>query len=452
MICIFGDFELDEARHELRRGGAMIATEPKVFVVLLYLLQNRERVISKGELLEQCWPGTFVSEWALTRCLTKLRRAVRSDRSAPAVIKTVHGRGYRFVAPVRLSSPEPALPSLSPPAAERWQAAMPNTPSTAARQPAASRRSGWVVGREAALEQLQKGWEKALGGERQIVFVTGEAGIGKTALMAAFVEQAQAHAEVWIGHGQCIDHYGAGEAYLPVLEALERLCRGPNGAEFIKLLGEHAPTWLVQMPTVLSAEEREFVQGRSQGATQERMLRELAEAVVRLTAIKPLVLVLEDLHWSDPSTLALLALLARRPDEARLLVVGTYRPVEVMLSKHPVRQVVQELLLHEKCDVLPLRGMTLEAVQTYLSCRCEVPGLMAELARVLHQRTEGNPLFGDGGGGVDTPWGVGTGGGEVGAAGGTRGGIRRGAGESAAADRDGVRAADARRASGAGGW
>jgi predicted ATPase/class 3 adenylate cyclase len=104
MLYSFYDYALDEACRELRWKGQFVAVEPKVFQVLRYLLQHRDRVVSKEELLEQCWPETFVSEAALTRCLTKLRKAVQADRTAPPVIKTLHGQGYRFVADVTLLS------------------------------------------------------------------------------------------------------------------------------------------------------------------------------------------------------------------------------------------------------------------------------------------------------------------------------------------------------------
>jgi DNA-binding winged helix-turn-helix (wHTH) protein len=93
MLYHFCDYTLDEARRELRRTGQLVAVERKVFQVLLYLLQHRDRVVSKEELLEQCWSETFVSEAALTRCLTKLRKVVQADHTAPPVIKTLHAKG-----------------------------------------------------------------------------------------------------------------------------------------------------------------------------------------------------------------------------------------------------------------------------------------------------------------------------------------------------------------------
>ncbi|MBI3304075.1 MAG: ATP-binding protein [Deltaproteobacteria bacterium] len=196
-----------------------------------------------------------------------------------------------------------------------------------------------MVGREAELSQLYRWLEKVLEGERQIIFVTGEPGIGKTTVVEAFLQQIAAERDIWIGRGQCIEHYGAGEAYLPVLEALGRLCREPGGQFLIELLSQQAPTWLVQMPALLRATELETLQRKTRGATREGMLRELAEAVEALTAEWPLVLWLEDLQWSDVSTLDWLAFVGRRRERARLLVIGTYRPVEVIVSGHPLKGV-----------------------------------------------------------------------------------------------------------------
>ena len=104
------------------------------------------------------------------------------------------------------------------------------------------------------------------------------------------------------------------------------------------------------------SQEREQLQRELQGTTRERMLREMGTLLEVLTVETPLVLVLEDLHWSDPSTLDLLALIARRREPARLLVVGTYRPSEMLANGHPLRTVLQELLGHQQCQELTSGG------------------------------------------------------------------------------------------------
>ena len=110
MIYRFGNYELDAQRCELRCAGQQVAIEPKVFEVLVYLMEHCDRVVTKEELLEQCWPDTFVSEAALTRCLAKIRKTVQPEPAGPSVIKTVYGRGYCFVAPVIVLPREPSLP------------------------------------------------------------------------------------------------------------------------------------------------------------------------------------------------------------------------------------------------------------------------------------------------------------------------------------------------------
>jgi predicted ATPase len=229
-----------------------------------------------------------------------------------------------------------------------------------------------------------------------VVWLTGEPGIGKTTVVNAFVEAAAAEGDVWLGRGQCIEHYGVGEAYLPVLEALGRLCRAPEGIALLPVLEQQAPTWLAQMPALLNAAALEAIQRRILGATQERMVREFAEAVEVLTVTRPLLLVLEDLHWSDYATLDLLTYLARRPGPSRLLVLGTYRPVEVLLRGHPLKTVKQELVLHGQAVELPLELLTAAEVAQYLALRgtggATLPPTLRGLAQLMYQRTDGHPL------------------------------------------------------------
>src|SRR5262245_42686209 len=151
------------------------------------------------------------------------------------------------------------------------------------------------------------------------------------------------------------------------------------------------------MPSLLSATALEAVQRRVLGATQERMVRELAEAVEMLTATRPLLLILEDLHWSDYATLDLLTYLARRPGPARLLLLGTYRPVEVLLRGHPLQTVKQDLGLHGQGVELPLELLTAAEVAQYLALRgaggADLPPAVRRFAELLCQRTDGHPLF-----------------------------------------------------------
>jgi DNA-binding winged helix-turn-helix (wHTH) protein/predicted ATPase len=383
----FGPFRLDLPNRQLWRGNRAVQLTNKAFGVLCYLINRSGRLATKEDLFRVVWPEVIVSDGALAVCIRELRKALRDNAKSPRYIETVHGRGFRFVGQVHSS---------------RF-----TVPSALA----ISR----LVGREMELGQLHGWLTKALAGQHQLVFVTGEAGIGKTALVDAFllgiggqglgVGSSSPQAPIpnpqapslWIGYGQCIEQYGAGEAYRPVLEALGRLCRGPDGKRLLDLLEKHAPTWLVQMPTLLSDARLKTLQSKTQGATKDRMLREMAEAVEALTAESPLVLVLEDLHWSDHSTLELLALLARRREPARLLVIGTYRPIEVIVKEHPLKDLKQELHIHEHCEELALGYLSATDIEAYLTQRFAVGATgrspLHSLARLIYHHTDGTPLF-----------------------------------------------------------
>jgi predicted ATPase len=160
-------------------------------------------------------------------------------------------------------------------------------------------------------------------------------------------------------------------------------------------MGRYAPTWLVQMPWLLNDVDLAALQKKILGTTRERMLREMAEVVEALAAKRPLVLWLEDLQWSDYSTLDLLSFLGQRHERAQLLVIGTYRPVDVTTNGHPLYTVKQELQIHRRCAELPLGFLTEDAVSEYLAMRIpeEARHAVPLLGRAIHRRTEGNPLF-----------------------------------------------------------
>ena len=397
-MLVFSSFQLDVANASLQRGKQTIFLTPKALNVLRYLVEHAGQLVTKDALWRAVWPGVSVTDATLSVCMSKVRKALGDDSKTPRYIETVHRLGYRFIAPVSTQS------------AGISGSAVWSQESVPARRPQSA--TPHFVGRDPELAQLHKWFERALEGERQIVFVTGEPGIGKTTLVEEFLQQEQvSHAEsIWSGRGQCIEHYGTGEPYLPVLDALGRLCRGPGGEPLLELLDKHAPTWLVQMPGLVGAAEQRNLQKRVAGATQARMLRELAEALEVVSQERRLILHLEDLHWSDYSTLEWLGFLARRKETARLLVLGTYRPVEVIMREHPLKNLKHELQIHGHCQELPLALLSEAAVMEYLALRFagplgsyssgsqhrgegDAPEPLRKLAHTIYQRTDGNPLF-----------------------------------------------------------
>jgi DNA-binding winged helix-turn-helix (wHTH) protein len=108
-MFVFGECTLDVERRELRRAGVVLSLEPKAFTVLLHLLTQRHRAVSKDELLVTCWPGEFITEAALTRCLKVIRQAIGDDGVRQHIIKTLRGYGYHFIATVETPSTTSAL-------------------------------------------------------------------------------------------------------------------------------------------------------------------------------------------------------------------------------------------------------------------------------------------------------------------------------------------------------
>ena len=388
---------LDALSGRLWRGERASTLRPKTFAVLRYLLTRPNQIVTSAEIRAAVWPEVVVTPGVLKNCILELRTALADPVHAPQYIATVPRRGYRLLKPI-LAFTQPNLPPLSVRKREHQEQSyrtrrLDSSPPSVHTHQLGPFSAASLVGREAEISQLSGWLAMAISGERQIVFVTGEAGVGKTAVIEAFLQQAATQPGLWTAHGQCIEHYGVGEAYLPMLEALGRLGQELGRERLIAVLRQQAPTWLAELPGLLSPFDREQLQRELQGVARERMLRELSEAIDTLTSETPLLLVLEDLHWSDPSMVDLLFALARRRLPGRFMLVGTYRPAEVLSRDHPLKRVKQELEAHEHCQELALAPLDEVAVAAYLARRFSGSDLPDALIEAVYKRTEGNPFF-----------------------------------------------------------
>lgn len=238
MHLAFGPFRLDPLSHSLWRDGSMVPLTRKAFGVLQCLVERRGDLVPKEEILARVWPDTVVGEAVLKVCVREIRRVLDDDPREPRFIATAHRRGYRFVAPV-----EHAAPAMSP---TLTAAVVPGGPAAGPAVPERGSAATALVGRAAPLAELHAALARARTGRRQVVFVTGEAGIGKTSLVDAFLDELPAVGRVWIARGQCPPQHAAGEAYLPVLEAVDGLCRRQGGTALVGELARRAPTWLLR--------------------------------------------------------------------------------------------------------------------------------------------------------------------------------------------------------------
>ena len=353
------------------RDGQVVPITRKSFALLATLLSRPAALITKAELFSTVWAGSVVTDGALSRAIRELRLALDDDAAHPRYIETAHGLGFRFVA--RLSSApgrqNAHLKTLAP--------------------------MRWLVGREAELKQLDAALCAARAGQRQMVFVSGEPGVGKTALVEAFMASNTEHGDLCLAQGRCIEQYGTREPYLPILEALEQLAGQVGADELRQTLLRYAPAWLAQLPWLAHAADPAALRRSAPDATAMPMLRELAQALEVLASERPIVLWLEDLHWSDPSSLDVLAFLAGRRDAARLMVIASFRPGDAQARDNPLLGLTQELSLHGHAHILPLERLGQAAVADYLRMRFEPSPELAidELASFIHQRTDGNALF-----------------------------------------------------------
>ena len=356
---------LDLKAGRLWNGDLPIELRPKPWELMRYMAGKPGELLSKQELIDAIWPDSFVSESSLNQVIKELRKALGDDARSPRFIETVHRRGFRLLTPEdRLASAahEEQADSVAP-----------------------------LCGRSSELEIMQDALKTAGSGRMQLVFLTGEAGIGKTSLVRRLLDQLPPKSERLVGWGNCYDLHGEGEAYLPFLESIDRLARGSHGEEVQRLLARYAPSWHAQFPWMLKSAHG--VEPHLLATSPTRMLREFCDFIERLTESKLVLLWLEDLHWSDLGTVDLLEAVASRTRNSRLMLIASYRPVDASITGAPVAQIKRSLVSRGQARELPLEFLEPAAVEQLVANRLDSSKLPGELCRLLQVQTSGNPLF-----------------------------------------------------------
>jgi DNA-binding winged helix-turn-helix (wHTH) protein/tetratricopeptide (TPR) repeat protein len=369
----FGSFRLVPSDYLLTRmmadgTAAEVPLRPKAFDLLRYMVENPGRLIPSEEFFERLWPNVHVQADNLKGHMLHVRTALGDDPNAPTFIETIRGRGYRFIAPV--ASPD-----------------APDDPGRDRHRPTGA----LLVGRSAHRRELDTMLRRAQGGEAGIGFVTGEPGIGKTSLAADFVQAAGETGALTITC-RCLPGGGESDAYYPILDALTQIARGEEIDDFVGLLSAVAPTWLVQLPWLMPATIAGGTRQEVFGTTQHRMIRELCDLLGMLSRDRPFVLLIEDIHWADQASLDLINAVAARRLQSRLLLLLTMRGSGDHASARIARTMCQTLSLYRLGRELPLKPLTVDNVANYLSALSNFPPPRF-LAKLLHDRSEGNPLF-----------------------------------------------------------
>jgi DNA-binding winged helix-turn-helix (wHTH) protein len=359
----FGAFRLDTENQCLWRGSKRIAVRPRPFAVLNYLVEHPGRLISHDEILDALWPDTFVQPQILRTYMLDLRKVLGDDAGEPKYIETLPKRGYQFIAAV----------------AEYTATKARTAPGDSTTEPATV-----LTGRDAELARLRGEFRSASGGQRRVVWVTGETGIGKTTLVDAFCGELESAGTAAIARGQCVEGLAVREAYYPVTEALRGLCASASGEAACQALARLAPMWLAAVGRGAA--------GERVVAPQERLPGNVMAALEAIAAESPLVLVFEDVQWADAFTLDLLSALARRRGAARLLIVATVRMPGESAAPSPQR-LMQDLVTRQLSSEICLQPLTLRSVQGLLAAKLGQSDLPAGLAGFVHRHSEGNPLF-----------------------------------------------------------
>ena len=356
----FQGYELDSAKRELRHEGQSCRVQPRPLDLLLHLVRHRDRVVAREELLESVWRGVRVNDEALGYAVHQARRAVRDDGASQRIIRTFSGRGYRFVAEVSVDS---------------------GNEGTAA---------DGFVGRKWLLEDLHSTLEQAMEGSGSLLLLSGEAGIGKTRSAERALVKASAMGFRAFG-ARCLEVDGA-PAFWPWIQLFQQILKsmpssnteasfGAGGPELARLIPELRDHGLIGEQDV-----------SDDPAAARFLLFDSARRLVHEAAVRePMMLMIDDLHRADRSSLLLLRHLSRELGSERVVLLVTHREAE--LAQDKLRgDLVAELLRLERSRALALPGMAPEEVAEFVSVASGQPPSDV-VAADLHQRTNGNPFF-----------------------------------------------------------
>jgi eukaryotic-like serine/threonine-protein kinase len=367
MVFAFGEFELDIGACALRRRGRSLPLrlQPKVFDVLRYLIEHRDRVVSKEELIDALWDGQSVNRIAVPWSVSHARKALGQSGTESRPIETVRGKGYRFAADVHRVPQVPSnAPADAPPPSAR---ARPN------REP--------FLGRDDVMERLVAALDDARAGHGRLVLLTGEAGIGKTRCASELASIARRSGFV-VSLGRCAG--GGAPAFWPWIQMLREYATEHLGGSAERKAIEA----MLRRLTPRAVDAAPASPAPALSDTSRFWLSEALARCLRQTAEKHLrVLVVDDLHAADEGSLEALAQLALDLAGTKMTVVATAR--EGPMSNPSAAGLSTRL---RPSDVVALCGLSYDDVERYLS---DAIGQTAprELARTVYKKTSGNPLF-----------------------------------------------------------
>ena len=360
MILRFSGFELDEQLRELRRDGRRIPIQKKALDLLLYLIRFRGRVVPREELLANVWPDVIVTDHALDQALYQTRSVLGDDGGGQAILQTVRRRGLRFVAEVTEVEDRPDF-------------------STAP-----------FVGRGELLGDLDSALRGATDGSGGLVFLSGEPGIGKTRTAEQFASLARDQGAV--AHlGRCSEAEGA-PAFWPWVQLLRAHAAACQPSGMRRLLASGAGDIAQIAPEIHpDLSDAAPLPILAPGPARFRLFDSMARFWQRASEGDPIVLILDDLHRADDPSWLLLQFIAQELGSSRILVVGTYREVELHRDRARAAS-LGELTRLAATRCFELEGFSREEVERFVELTIADP-VSEEMVTLLHEHSSGNPFF-----------------------------------------------------------
>jgi DNA-binding winged helix-turn-helix (wHTH) protein/tetratricopeptide (TPR) repeat protein len=386
----FGAFELDPSAGELRKSGVKIKLQGQPIEILALLLARPGTVVTRQELQRKLWPdNTFVDfENSLNAAVRRLRAALDDSVEKPRFVETLARRGYRFIAAVHPAEPAQAKSVV------QSLAGLPlanlSTSSTAERTSFALRPHPPFVGRASEWSELCGALAEAASGRGRLCLISGEPGIGKTRLCTELAAEAQARG-VAVLIGRCAEQEAV--SYLPFVEILEGLVANVASSERLrKIVGDEGPELADLLPK-LRCILPDLPPPLKLSPVQARrnLFNAVVDFITRATDRLATLLILEDLHWANESTLSLLEHLVRRLPDLPALVLGTYRDAESDVTE-ALLKTVEESIRTRRSSSIRLLGLPREEVALLLRA---LSGRDAPLSVVneIYAETSGNPFF-----------------------------------------------------------
>lgn len=329
---------------------------PTVFRILVFLLEHPGEVVTKEQLMKHVWPDSFVEEGNLNRNVSTLRKALGERPCDHRYIETIPKTGYRFIASVRTAPYQQPSPVLRPVDAAAVH----------------------LVGRDRERQQLRRAYDLARDGHGGIIAISGDIGMGKTALVDAFLQDLLKDCQNFhFARSRCSESIIEGEPFMPWIEALSGIAKTPSVSETMQTA---APTWYREISHTGSGVAR-------------RMKRELLDFCSGLPHSHPLVIVIDDFQFSDNGSVDLLAFLATRLESTHTLIIVCYRLFEMKVRHHPFLQARSELLSRGACTEIQLSFLDKKDIEKHLVLQQPEAPLTGDYVDFVQARTEGNPLF-----------------------------------------------------------